>query len=115
MAKKKAAKGAGTAVAEAPKSQKTIEGAFAPEDTRMEELVDSFLKAEGVVIKAKDKRTTAYDALKEEMREQNLEVYYCYRTRKRVRLAPEDAKVKVESVKDDESTPFQASRAKTDE
>jgi hypothetical protein len=88
------------------KSQAAFDGHFTPEDERIELLVAEHEKAKANVKKATDKKTAAYDALKAEMREQGVDVYHCYKTRKKAVLAPEDAKVTVVDLKEDEPTPY---------
>lgn len=90
--------------------QQVIPDAFPEMDDALESAARSFLDADARLTSAKDKRTTCYDAIKEMMRERGLDVYFCYRTRAKIRLQPEDAKVKVEPVKETESTPFQPTR-----
>lgn len=90
--------------------QQVIPDAFPDLDDELEGAARAFLDADALLTRAKDKRTTCYDAIKEMMRARGLDVYYCYRTRAKVRLQPEDAKVKVEVVKETESTPYQPTR-----
>lgn len=90
-------------------TQQTIAGTFEDRDDELEGAALEFLQAQTKEKKAKDRRTTAYDTLKEYMRDKDLSVYHCYTLRKRIELQPEDAKVKVVDVKDDESTPYLAS------
>lgn len=93
---------------DAAKSQQAFAGTFTPEDERLENLVIEFEKSKANVQKATDKKTAAYDALKAELREQGIDSYHCYKTRKKVLMAPEDAKVKVVDIKGDEPTPYHA-------
>ena len=86
--------------------QKTIEGAFPDKDLEIEEAVAAYLGAKDDLIEAKDTVTARYDRLKEVMRKRGLDLYHCYENRLRVKLMPEDAKIKVETVKETESTPY---------
>ena len=89
-----------------PKLQTTIGDAFPDRDQAIEAAVANLAKAEAAKQKATDSRTTAYDALKEKMRVAGLAEYYCYDARIRVLMTPEDAKVKIKPIRDEDATPF---------
>lgn len=91
------------------KKQRTIDGAFAPRDEELEVLFVALLEADDRKKRANDRRTADYDSLKAALREKGFvdgERYYSYERRKRIFLNPEDPKIKIETVADDESTPF---------
>jgi len=88
------------------KRQTIIDGAFPDQDRTVEQGVIELLKANTRLVLARDKRTAAYDALKEILRSRNLREYYCYSTRKRVRLMADDPRVKVEDLREDQPTPY---------
>lgn len=90
------------------KSQKTIEGAFPDQDPELERAVTEYLIAGDELTQAKDSKTASYDSLKEKMRKKGLETYFCYGQRLKVKLLPEDAKLKVERVQESEPTPYRA-------
>ena len=92
-------------------TQKTIEGAFPEKCEAIEIAAHNFLLAKKKSKKAGDRQTTAYDSLKEEMREHNLTEYHCYTQRTLVTLDAEDPKVKVRDLKADEPTPYAPSQA----
>lgn len=88
-------------------TQQMLAGDMFPErDDDLEHLVLKLNQAIAAKHTAADKYTVACDSLKESMRDKGLDEYYCYTQRLRVKLQPEDAKIKVEKVKVDESTPF---------
>ena len=94
-------------------TQKTIEGAFPEKCEAIEIAAHNFLLAKSKVKKATDRQTTAYDSLKEEMRENNLTEYRCYTQRTLVTLDSEDPMLKVRGLKADEPTPYAPSQAES--
>ncbi|MEN1680317.1 MAG: hypothetical protein AAGJ46_12055 [Planctomycetota bacterium] len=87
-------------------SQQVLEDIFPELDERLENLVMEFIKKDAALKKAEDKRQTAYDALKEAMRERELDEYRCYRTRYKVKLGSVDPRVAVKPVGANEPSPY---------
>ncbi len=91
--------------------QQTLPGAFPEIDEDLEKLISQHEAAKAMVTKATDRKTTAYDALKEAMRSRDLEEYRCYRSRYVAKMDPGDPKVKSRALKEDEPSPYQPSAA----
>lgn len=91
--------------------QKVIEGSFPERDERLENLCSQLAKTTAGLKKAQDKRQTAYDALKEAMREQDLDEYHCYTLRYKATLGEVDAQLKLKQLAATAPTPFQPSEA----
>lgn len=88
--------------------QEVIPGTFEEMDEDLEIAVRNYNKAKEAEKKAKERKTTCYDQLKERMSQLGLEEYKCYQSRHKVRLRGRDAEIKVTTVKEDEPSPFRA-------